>query len=408
MRRPMPPLAIALLLALPGCGLSIPAGDLGPGAGGPASLQARSAGDGGPAWSTCEAQLYTDAPEIFPAMETMVAQATSSIQVDYYIVSGQEGEKLARILADRARAGVNVQVELDPGLGYVPMISDSGHQVVSMLEQAGVHVVSYPDARRRAEVGGHAIDHDKVLVVDGRTAMLGGMNVADVFMKNHDYMVQLEGPVVPEISGDLAQDFAAGSPFQAQALDADTCQVRLLTTGFGRTYNKQAVLSAIEGAQHSVHVEMFQLTDADVVDALVAAKARGVDVEVLLDPGDIGVFVPVIHWAPEGYPNLPAASVLAHDGVPVRWDHLAPGQAEWHAKTACIDGHLLFVGSTNWTPGGFQRNNETSVEMNGGSCPGKWEAQFASDWQTRSDPVKPIDGSLYQQFKAWLITQFAP
>ena len=120
-----------------------------------------------------------------------------------------------------------------------------------------------------------------------------------------------------------------------------------------------------------------------------AARARGVDVKVLPDPGNVDPFVPIIHLAPKGVVNAVALDILLKAKMEVRQYRVGADFTTAHMKLAVIDGDTLFAGSTNWTTGGFTTVAETNLEVHGGRAPGQAEAQFQKDWTTRGDVARP-------------------
>lgn len=355
-------------------------------------------------WTTNSARLLVDRHEVFPAMEAMAARAQRLIQIDYYIFSGQQAQRLANILKQKAREGVRVEMMLDPKLGTLPAIRNKSLPIVRDLLANGVALHEYPLDKLRRQVGHNTnVDHNKILVIDSQEAIIGGMNIADPFLNNHDLMVELRGPAAQDLSQNLRHDFFQSQPFKTkQVLGADAAQVRINSFGLGRNFNEEAVLTAIDNARQSIHVLMFQLTHERTIEALKDAHERGVDVKVLLDPGNHDSMVPIINKAPKGYPNLPAALELKKAGVPVRWFKLKPGMEHMHAKAAVIDGETAFVGSTNWTTNGFSRNNETSLEIRGGLVPSRLQQVIREDWNYQSLPVDD-DQKVLAGLKSWLI-----
>ena len=125
------------------------------------------------------------------------------------------------------------------------------------------------------------------------------------------------------------------------------------------------VLGAIAGAQRTLDVAMYTLTDAEVVAAMEGALARGVSVRVLLDPS-------------QRASDPSAASLRAH-GVPVRL-YRSSGE-KLHAKAAIADRASVVVGSANWTVSGFEHNHELDVAILANPRLAWWfEEQFDSDW----------------------------
>ena len=107
-----------------------------------------------------------------------------------------------------------------------------------------------------------------------------------------------------------------------------------------------SILDAIRGARRRVLVEMYMLTAPDAVSALLAARAAGAEVRVLLEP------------APYGDPgaNQPAFAALAAAGIDVRWTARSVGLV--HAKLIALDDTAAFIMTLNLTGAGLGSNRE--------------------------------------------------
>jgi phosphatidylserine/phosphatidylglycerophosphate/cardiolipin synthase-like enzyme len=107
-----------------------------------------------------------------------------------------------------------------------------------------------------------------------------------------------------------------------------------------------SLLAAIAAAQRSVHLTMYLLSSRDVLDALLAARARGVEVQVVLNrtiPGGMAV-------------NMPAYDALTAAGVEVHW---APsGFTFTHEKCVILDGTEAWIMTMNATAAGLTTNRE--------------------------------------------------
>lgn len=125
------------------------------------------------------------------------------------------------------------------------------------------------------------------------------------------------------------------------------------------------VIGFINSAKTSLDIEMYVMTSDDAVDAILAAKDRGVQVRVILEKGVMG------SDNEEPYNRLRAA------GVPVRW---APDRfALLHAKFIIVDGKIVLVGSHNLTNNALKKNREASVILEG-SVVQDFIDVFEKDW----------------------------
>lgn len=134
------------------------------------------------------------------------------------------------------------------------------------------------------------------------------------------------------------------------------------TLANGKCYRPHhAILAEIHRARHSIKLALFLLGELlgdyhdSVVDALIHAKNRGVDVHVLLNghlarEGKIGVARPMSEELER--PELPAVQRLKQGGVAVglvygRDDHPVP-YSPLHSKYCIIDEAIILEGSFNW------------------------------------------------------------
>jgi cardiolipin synthase len=109
-------------------------------------------------------------------------------------------------------------------------------------------------------------------------------------------------------------------------------------------------IALIDSARQRIEVTMYELTDERVEQALAAAAARGVRVEVLLDDGQYGAGRAL---------NDDAYRYLATHGVPVAW---APGYfALTHQKSILIDRRVVAIMTLNLTPADYASSRDFAV-----------------------------------------------
>src|SRR5438552_12344709 len=113
-------------------------------------------------------------------MLAAIAAARDTINVESYIIEdGDVGEQFARALLERQAHGVQVNVIYD-SLGAF----DTPKAYFERLTQAGIQVVEFnpvnPLSVSKSWTPNHR-DHRKLMVIDGRTAFLGGINISNVY-----------------------------------------------------------------------------------------------------------------------------------------------------------------------------------------------------------------------------------
>jgi phosphatidylserine/phosphatidylglycerophosphate/cardiolipin synthase-like enzyme len=267
------------------------------------------------------------------------------------------------------------------------------------LQSNGVEVEVYPTN----EV---SLDHVKMLVVDGEEVLVGGVNWSSLFPKHDDADLSIKGPAAKDAETlfDADWNFSRGATVGAPRVKG-TDDVRFVTTapceeGGGSSDIRNRVLSAVTHAKKRFYVEMFTLNNPDVMQAMADARARGVDVRVILDPTEKS--------------NDKAWDFLKSHGVAVRWHHkvtaadakadpsLKGREGGWlHAKWGVGDAQELEIGSANWTVQGLDacgprddgsrpsaahdRNHEIDVDIHDGKIASRFEQQFLQDWELRTD-----------------------
>lgn len=347
------------------------------------------AGDAGPKPASLGPNRYTpivDDDNFFRDVMAEVAQAKKSIHFETYLLNGQDGKALCDLLIQKAREGVEVKVLLDPFFQKFEARQKKDDPLYSLgayLRDNGVECADYALGKLTGSLT--PSEHAKILVIDDSLAYLGGSNIDDTY--NHDVNVKVEGPAAADIDGFFQESWTVATHPDPEVLGlardpvvrADDLTVH--STGPSRSTVKQAVLDNIRNASKSIHIEMFTLTDDDLVDELVKAKERGVDVKVLLCDNKEIFHLPTFH-----VPNLPTALKLRDAGVDVRW-YANPKFTQMHSKLALFDGETVMVGSANWIHHAFRGIHEYYGEIDNAELAAKMEAQFADDWNKHGEPV---------------------
>jgi cardiolipin synthase len=372
---------------------------------------------GSPLTAGNRVRLLQDGPATYEAMLKAIAAARDHINMETYILEDDDvGQRFARALLDRQRQGVQVNLirdsvgTLNTPAEFFKLLTDGG---VSVLEFNPLNPLL---ARKEWELNQR--DHRKLLIVDGRIAFLGGINISAVYSGGsarqgmrarpadnvpwRDTDLQLEGPVVAElqklwINTWAAQKgpallprnyFPAGERVGSEVVRAigsspDEAQSLIYIT----------LLSAIASAESSVRVtNAYFAPDPQFLDALEAAAARGVEVTLIL-PSQTDSWL-VLHAGRNHYGRLLRAGVKIHErrGVVL------------HSKTVLIDGVWATVGSTNLDWRSFLHNHELDAVVLGDGFGQQVKAMFDQDL-AQSDTITLEQWQrrpLGDRFKEWL------
>jgi len=288
-----------------------------------------------------------DGPSAFSAIRALLLGARTEIEVEMYEFQRAD---LKMLLVQAQRRQVAVTAIMDP--------SERQSQATwADLEATGVRVLAFPIEPR-------SIDHVKLLIVDHRAAIVGGINWGWHSELNRDYDLLAEGPVAANLERVFDQDRTlAGEPVALPPAVPDAL-VRVVATRPGHEI-RDAVLSAIAGARRTIDVEMYVLSDPLVLDELRQAAARGLRVRVLLDPGQLQ--------------NLQSLATLRAASIQARLYHAPPG-TKLHAKLGIFDHSLVVFGSCNWSRSGFTRNHELDLVIQDVGVAAAFGARLDQDW----------------------------
>lgn len=289
-------------------------------------------------------RLWQDAA-IFTLVGGLIASAHRRVLVEMYELGRTD---IVVALSAARKRGVAVRVITDPTV-------TASRSSAALLDGLGVPERVYP-----VDDSAYQIDHVKLLVADGE-AVIGGMNWGAHSNRNHDYV--LETRVAAEVDRAaqiFEQDWSLGGGDPAP-LDRSSGEVAQTAPG---EEIRTMLEDALTGAVRRALVEIYTLTDPEVIAELVSAHRRGVDVRVVMDPN-------------QAY-NMHASAMLVEAGVGVRW-YPVPQGALLHAKIGLFDG-VLVLGSANWSRSGLGVNHELDIETQDPSAVAAYGSRFDSDW----------------------------
>ncbi len=337
-------------------------------------------------------KLLQDGKATYDAMLQAIGGAKDHINLETYIFDDDEvGEKFVQALLERQRRGVQVNVIYD-SVGALK----TPKPFFKQLTDAGVNVLEFNPvnpltARRGWQVNKR--DHRKLMVVDGRVAFLGGINISNVYSTGsvpkgdanaskepvawRDTHMQIEGPVVADFQKMFLETWQKqkGKPLaQRNYLPPLQPAGRQVVRAIGSTPDDPysqiylTLLSAIRSAEKTVHLtNAYFVPDPNLLAVLKEAAARGVDVKLILPSQSDSATV--FHAGRSHYTELLTAGVKLYERT----------GALLHSKTAVIDGVWSTVGSTNLDWRSFLDNDEVNAVVLGTEFGQEMERVFAAD-----------------------------
>ncbi|SDI31528.1 cardiolipin synthase [Desulfosporosinus hippei DSM 8344] len=297
--------------------------------------------------------------ELFNALE----KAVHHIHLSYFIFNDDEiGEDVLKILARKVTEGVEVRVILD-GLGS---ISISGSFMKSM-RKAGIQAnwffpLRFPYLTAKLNLRYHR----KIVVVDGSTGFLGGLNIGDEYLSRdsklgfwRDTHLKIEGEAVQTLQGTFLNDWffvtrqeINGEQYYPETGISQNLPIQILASGPDSKWKSilHSFFSSITMAQHRVYIETpYFIPDQGLIMALKTAALSGIDVRLIVQgiPEHQLTFLAMNSYFEE----------LLQAGVKI-YQYM---KGTLHAKILIVDDNQALVGSANMDMRSFLLDFEISA-----------------------------------------------
>jgi len=308
----------------------------------------------------------------YAAMLAAIRAATNNINIEMYIFSdGPIGRTFANALIERQHHGVQVNLSYD-SLGSF----GTSAALFDRMKEAGIAVMQYrpinPFEAQLPWTFGHR-DHRKMLVVDGRIAFTGGINISEVYASGlggselretptseywRDTDIEVQGPAVAQFQKIFITqwNYQKGPPLKPcnyfPMLEQQGGQIVRVISSVPERFSLIYVtlISAVVNSRTNIYLtDAYFAPDHQMLHALEHAAKQGVDVRLLV-PSQADEPL-IVSAARSHYGDLLKAGVKVYE-----W------QGEMlHAKTGTIDGVWSTVGTSNLDWWSIARDNELNA-----------------------------------------------
>lgn len=304
-------------------------------------------------------ELLIDGLQTYTAMLEAIAQAKDYILLQSYIINDdRSGTDFKQALIDRAHQGVQIYLLYDE-IGSKKL----SRTYLQDLQQHGIQVSAFhPTKGRGNRFQLNFRNHRKILVVDGETAFLGGLNIGDEYLGHNpklspwrDTHIQVCGPSVQALQSSFWGDWcwATGNLpevcWQVHHPAEANATVLILPTGPADVLPACQLffINAINLAQSRLWIASpYFVPDESVLATLKLAAMRGVDVRILLPNHPDRLFVYLCSFA--YYTELHSVGIKLY--------RYKPGFM--HQKMILIDEAIVGVGTVNLDNRSFFLNFE--------------------------------------------------
>lgn len=357
-------------------------------------------------------KVLNDGKETFSEIFKSLRKAKDHIHLEYYIIEdGELASELLEILVEKAKSGVEVRVIYDD-VGSWKL----SKQFVETLEKAGVKVqaflpVRFPILTSRVNYR----NHRKIIVIDGTTAFVGGLNFADRYLNGipdigiwRDTHLKVTGESASSLQivflidwYFVRQEVLINQKYLPYKKAKERCLLQITASGADSDWASimQAYFSAITSAKRNVYISSpYFMPNGSILMALKTSAMSGVDVRILI-PNKSDSFM--TYWGTLSY-----IEELLEAGVRIYFYKAGFN----HSKIMTVDGILSTVGTANMDVRSFEQNFEVNALIYDEKITLELRERFLEDLQQSEGVVleKWIHRSKMQKMQESIARLFTP
>jgi cardiolipin synthase A/B len=294
-------------------------------------------------------QVYVEPDDGESVITNAIHDAHKSVWLEMYLLTDTN---VIHALEDDANNGIDVRVMLEPhpsGVG-----ATSVDKTLDELQAAGVKAQDSSPA--------FALTHEKGMIIDSRIAYIMTSNFSRSALGGSSGTTNREYGIIDTKPQDVQAVMAI---FNAD-WNHTTAQFTDPNLVVSPVNSRNAFVSLIGSAHHTLLIEAEEMQDSAIEAALDSAARRGVTVEVILPSS--------------GVDNNQGIDAIKQAGIHVREDP----RLYMHAKIIIVDGVTAFVGSENISSQSLDENRELGIIVSDSGVLSRIANTFQTDWSQSS------------------------
>lgn len=358
-----------------------------------------------------DVRIFTNGKDKFEQLFIDIENAKEHIHIEYYVLQCDEiGMRFQEALIKKAKEGLEIRIIYD-SFGsrklkkeYIENFRMAGIEIEPFLKLSWSSITSRLNYR----------NHRKIIVIDGQVGYVGGMNIADRYIRGfewgcwRDTHARIEGKGVQGLQSVFLIDWY----FVSQTLitsrkyfplleNLGDVPMQIVNSGpLNDDKNiSHGIVQAIYDAKKSIFIQTpYFLPPEAMIDALQAAAIRGVDVRVMISKRSD---VPLVQLASRSY-----IKSMLESNVKVYFYE----KGFLHSKMMVFDDSLTLIGSANFDTRSFEQNFEVEAFIYNGKVAKDANEIFTVD-QSNSKQVilkEWLKRPLSQRFFESVLRLFAP
>lgn len=337
--------------------------------------------------------ILNDGEETFKEIYKALRKAKEHIHLEYYIIeNGELASELHEILIERANAGVEIRIIYD-GVGSWKL----SQEYIDSLREVGVKIhaflpVRFPILTSRINYR----NHRKIIVIDGKTAFVGGLNFADRYKNGipdiggwRDTHLKIVGEAASSLQivflidwYFVRQEVLLDEKYRPNFKVKERCLIQIVSSGADSDWASilQAYFSAITSAKQNVYISSpYFMPNESILMALKTAAMSGIDIRVLIpNKSDSKMTF---------YGTLSYIEELLEAGVRIYFYKKGFN----HSKIMMVDDVISTVGTANMDIRSFEQNFEVNALI--------YDEKASLELRDRF--LKDLDNSTEIDLKSW-------
>lgn len=346
-----------------------------------------------------ETDVYVSGYELFPALLAEISKATHHIHIVSYIIDDDPlGRLLRDALIDKARKGIEVRLLFDDvGSWKTP------NRFFEQMREEGIEVHPFMPVRFPAFTGKvNYRNHRKIIVIDGKVGFIGGMNLAQRYVKGHkgimwrDTHVKISGAAVYGLQRAFLIDWFHADRtlitdrkyYPDTTITPNNNLIQIVTSSPTNVWEEleQGYIKILLSAKRYVYMETpYFLPTEPIFFAMRTAALSGVDVRLMVS---LKTDSKLVQMASRSY-----LTQTIQAGVKV----ICYEEGFNHTKLLVADDNVATIGSANIDFRSFENNFEANAFFYDKSMAQRIKDIFLTD-ETKCVPLEKIKEINHKSF----------
>ena len=346
-----------------------------------------------------ETDVYVSGYEFFPALLAEISKATHHIHIVSYIIDDDPlGRLLRDALIDKARKGIEVRLLFDDvGSWKTP------NRFFEQMREEGIEVHPFMPVRFPAFTGKvNYRNHRKIIVIDGKVGFIGGMNLAQRYVKGHkgimwrDTHVKISGAAVYGLQRAFLVDWFHADRtlitdrkyYPDTTITPNNNLIQIVTSSPTNVWEEleQGYIKILLSAKRYVYMETpYFLPTEPIFFAMRTAALSGVDVRLMVS---LKTDSKLVQMASRSY-----LTQTIQAGVKV----ICYEEGFNHTKLLVSDDNVATIGSANIDFRSFENNFEANAFFYDKSMAQRIKDIFLTD-ETKCVPLEKIKEINHKSF----------